>query len=106
MSLEINDLTKILQEFELKVRNSGAPVNFLRQSSAYSKVSLSERREPRIWLPPLTGREMSAMTPRRIALVVLASAGLLVLAVMLLARRDQPGSIGLAAVGPVGALIM
>jgi diguanylate cyclase (GGDEF)-like protein len=46
------------------------------------------------------------MTPRRIALVALATAGLLLFAGMLLARRDQPGSIGGAAVGPVGALIM
>jgi diguanylate cyclase len=46
------------------------------------------------------------MTPRRIAVVAFATVGLLVLAVMLLARPDQPGSIGVAAVGPVGALIM
>ena len=46
------------------------------------------------------------MTPRRIALVALASAGLLLLAVMLFAAPHQPGSIGVAAVGSVGALIM
>jgi diguanylate cyclase (GGDEF)-like protein len=46
------------------------------------------------------------MTPRRIALVALASAGLLLLAVMLLAARHRPGSVGVAAVGSVGALIM
>ncbi|MFZ0716237.1 hypothetical protein, partial [Mycobacterium sp.] len=43
---------------------------------------------------------MSAMTPRRTALVVLATAGLLVLAVMLFSGRGYPG------VGPLGAVIM
>ncbi|HXO78492.1 MAG TPA: bifunctional diguanylate cyclase/phosphodiesterase [Mycobacterium sp.] len=43
---------------------------------------------------------MSAMTPRRTALVVLATAGWLFLAVMLFGGRGYPG------VGPLGAVIM
>src|ERR1700742_633224 len=106
MSLEINraKIPSGIRTEPPKFRSTRQ--NFLRQSSAYFKVTPGERREPGIWFPPLTGREMSAMTPRRIALVALATAGLLVPAAMLLARHDRPGSIGVGAVGPVGALIM
>ena len=58
------------------------------------KMLSSERRCPGIRLPPLTGREMSAMTPRRIALVGLATAGLLFFAGMLLSRQRRPGLLG------------
>jgi diguanylate cyclase (GGDEF)-like protein len=46
------------------------------------------------------------MTPRRIMLVALATAGLLVFAVMLLAGRGHSGSAGVAAIGPAGIVIM
>lgn len=96
---------KIFQKFESELRNSGALPKLLRLRSAYFKVLASERRLPGSWSPPLTGREMSATTPGRIALVVFATAGLLFFAVMLLTERGHSGS-GVAVIGPVGIVIM
>jgi diguanylate cyclase len=50
--------------------------------------------------PQLTGREMSSIAPQRIALVVLATAGLLVLAVMLFGGAHD------SVVGPAGVAAM
>jgi diguanylate cyclase (GGDEF)-like protein len=49
---------------------------------------------------------MSSITPRRIALVVMATAGLLLFAGMLLSGHGGVGSTDVAVIGPVGSVVM
>ena len=51
--------------------------------------------------PQLTGREMSALTPRRIALIVVATVVLLFFVGMLSSGHAGMGSTGDAIIGPV-----
>jgi diguanylate cyclase len=54
----------------------------------------------------LTGREMSSIPPRRIALVALATVGLLFFAGTLSSGRGGAGPTGVGVIGPVGSAVM